>query len=74
MNDYLGLLYARPSFLEGMGRAIDLGGTLVEYNTSLTPEQADLIALRSDIQAVRADLAQLQSQQQDDGTPNGNGE
>ncbi len=74
MNDYFGLLYARPSFIEGMGRAIDLGATLVEYNTSLTPEQADLIALRSDIQAVRADLAQLQSQQRNGGATDDHGE
>lgn len=34
MNDQFGLLYATPSFLEGVARAIDIGDTLTEYNYS----------------------------------------
>jgi hypothetical protein len=42
-------LYAKPSFLGGMGSAMDLGATLVgEYNRSATPSLADYRALRSD--------------------------
>ncbi len=52
MTNYSMLLFARPSFLEGMARIVDVGGTLNEYNTSLTPEQADYIALSSDWWAV----------------------
>ena len=57
MNDYTMYLFARPSFLEGMGRAIDLGGFLNEYNNSLSPSQADRLALKSDVAALKRDVA-----------------
>ena len=47
-----GRLFARPSFLEGYARAIDIGATLNQYNTNKTPEEADAAAIRSDWQAV----------------------
>lgn len=55
MNDYSDLLFARPSFLEGVARVLDLGSTLNEYNCSMTPEQADQLALRSDLQRIGSD-------------------
>ncbi len=56
MNPYFGFLFARPSFLEGVARALDLGGTLQEYNSSPSPEQADALALSADWRVVGADL------------------
>ncbi len=56
MNDYSTCLFARPSFAEGMARALDLAGALDEYNLSLTPEQADNLALASDWKAIAQDL------------------
>lgn len=56
MGDYTDLLYARPSFAEGMARALDLGGTLNEYNRSMTGQQANDRALRSDFLAIGQDL------------------
>jgi len=53
MTDYL---YARPSFLEGMGRTIDLFGVLNRYNTSQNSAEADRIALTNDWLAVYKDL------------------
>ena len=53
MSDFL---FARASFWEGIARLIDFGGTLDEYNTALTPEQADRIALEQDWIAVGKDL------------------
>ena len=50
------LLFAKPSFLEGLARCIDLGATLDEYNQSLTQQQADLIALRTDWEVIGEDL------------------
>ena len=50
-------LFARPSFLEGYGRAIDLGATLNEYNSNKTPEEADTAAIRSDWEAVGDSIA-----------------
>jgi hypothetical protein len=41
-------LAARPSFLQGLSAAIDIGGTLTEYNTSQTPQEADARAIASD--------------------------
>jgi hypothetical protein len=58
MNNDSMFLFARPSFLEGMARVVDIGGTLNVYNTSLTPDQADRLALLSDIAALRKDLVQ----------------
>lgn len=43
-----GFLFASPSFLQGFASAIDLGGTLAEYNESNTPEEADIKAIASD--------------------------
>ncbi len=62
MNDYFGLLYARPSFLEGLGRVLDMGATMAEYNTSLTGAQADLLAQRADLQTLRRDFQEAQRQ------------
>lgn len=56
MNDTCEILYATPSFTEGIGRILDFGNTLTEYNTSNSSEQADFLALRADWRAVAADL------------------
>ncbi len=56
MNDTYELLYATPSFAEGIGRILDFGNTLTEYNTSSYVGQADFLALRADWRAVAADL------------------
>lgn len=57
MGYYSTFLFADPSFLEGAGRAVDLGGTLTEFNTSPTPGLADRIAMAMDWQAVGADMS-----------------
>ena len=49
-------LFAKPSFIGGMARVIDLGGTLTVYNNSPTEEEADKKAVHSDWQAVGGDL------------------
>ena len=56
MNPLTCFLYARPDALDGVARTLDLGGTFDEYNTSLTPEQADALAIASDWQVVGDDL------------------
>jgi hypothetical protein len=45
-------LFGSLSFFEGMARMLDLGGTMVVYNDSPTPEEADNRALDSDWRAV----------------------
>lgn len=50
-------LFANPSFLEGLARTIDLGATLDEYNSSITPEQADFLALKNDWEVIGKDIA-----------------
>ncbi len=55
-DEFTTFLYAKPSFLSGMALALDIGGTLNEYNQSLTPAQADAIALRMDARAVAHDM------------------
>lgn len=49
-------LFVTPSFISGMGRVLDLGSTLNEYNTSITPEMADYRAVKSDWAITGADL------------------
>ena len=66
MSEFFGLLFARPSFLEGASRAFDIGGTLNEYNRLLTPAQADLHAIRSDIAALRKDYEAVRKQAAED--------
>jgi hypothetical protein len=57
MSDYSEILYAELSTVEGVGRVIDMGGTMIEYNYSPTPETADMRALRADALAVASDAA-----------------
>ena len=58
MSDSL-FLCARPSFIEGVSRILDFGNTLSEYNRSLTPEQADHLALCADWRLIGMDLANV---------------
>jgi hypothetical protein len=53
MSDYL---FAGPSFLEGVGRTIDLFGVMNEYNYSRDGAEADRTALANDIAVLRSDL------------------
>lgn len=50
------LLFARPSFIRGLGRAIDLGATRNSYNAPAAPSEADSAALASDWAAVGKDV------------------
>ncbi len=56
MSERATYLFARPSFMEGMARLVDFGGSLNEYNVSLTGEEADLVALSADFAAVTDEL------------------
>lgn len=56
MGSYTNFLFARPSFLEGVGRLVDFGDTLTEFNRSLDDEQADYLALVADWSAVGDDI------------------
>ncbi len=49
-------LFARPSFLSGFARVLDLGGTFDGYNQSESEEDSDLRALQGDWAAVGADM------------------
>ena len=49
-------LLARPSFLSGFARSLDLGGLFDSYNQSSKAATADRKALASDWRAVGADL------------------
>jgi hypothetical protein len=53
MGSYSDILYARPSFAEGMARIMDFGNTLSEYNRTPDP---DAVAIAADWNAVAEDL------------------
>ena len=59
MSDFL---FARPSFIAGLGAAIDLGGTMEIFNESPSPEEADFLALRNDWCAVGQDIQNAMAQ------------
>ncbi len=52
MRDFSNFLFARPSFVEGIARLIDVGGSLNVYNTSPDGVTADTRALDADWRAV----------------------
>ena len=49
-------LFAKPSFIEGMGRILDFGNNLQVYNKSRTPQEADTQAISDDWRAVGNDI------------------
>ncbi len=55
-DEFTGLLYAQPSFIAGVARTLDLGGTFDSYNESPSAVEADQLALSSDWYAIGADL------------------
>ncbi len=50
------MLFASLGFFEGMGRALDLRGTMMVTNESASPKEADTRAIMSDWQVVGQDL------------------
>lgn len=50
------MLFASLGFFEGMGRALDLRGTMMVANESASSKEADTRAIMSDWQAVGQDL------------------
>ena len=49
---YASLLFAPTGFVTGVASVLDFGGTLSEFNSCLTGEQADRLALQSDWASV----------------------
>jgi hypothetical protein len=56
MDEFTTFLYARPSFIEGVARLLDFGGTLNEYNSSPSGAMADRFALEADWRAIQQDF------------------
>lgn len=52
-------MYAIPSFVEGIARLFDFAGSMTEYNTSPSPDDADRRALAADVMAIMADAARV---------------
>lgn len=52
-SDYL---FARPSFVEGVARMIDLSSSLNTYNSSRSGEEADARAISLDWRAIGHDV------------------
>ncbi|MGL4370891.1 MAG: hypothetical protein ACRCUT_14650 [Spirochaetota bacterium] len=60
--DNTSFLFGMPSFISGVARILDFGATFDDYNKSLTPEEADYVALRNDCFAVGNDMRMVMSQ------------
>lgn len=50
------ILFSVPTFCQGMGRVLDIGATMDEYNSSEDEEAADRKALKSDWETIGEDL------------------
>jgi len=50
------MLFASLGFYEGMGRALDMRGTMMIANESTSTKEADTRAIMSDWQAVGQDI------------------
>ena len=48
--------FVRPSFVEGMARVLDIGGTLQEYSAYESAAEADYNAIASDWKVVMGDF------------------
>ena len=57
-NPLTDFLYAQPSFLGGIGRALNLFGRGAQYNFSSTGDKADRQAIAADWRVVGDDLRQ----------------
>lgn len=56
-KSYTYYLFARPSFIEGVGRIFDFGNSLNKYNDSESENEADAKALYSDWVTVGNDMS-----------------
>ena len=52
-------LYARPRALHGVARVFDFMGVYDSYNTSPTPQEADILAVLQDWLAVEEDARRV---------------
>ena len=52
-----GRLFANPSFIGGIAKAVDIGAVFDQYNTNATPKAADFFAMLSDWYAVGDDIS-----------------
>lgn len=52
-------LFSTPSFIEGVGRLLDFGSTLNNYNYSKSGKEADYKAISSDWRAVGNDMREV---------------
>jgi len=64
-------LFLRPTFLSGMARILDLGGTLNEYNYSSNPNKADFYAIHSDWKVVGSEILKAMAIYEDQITDHG---
>jgi hypothetical protein len=55
MRDSL-FLMERPSFIEGMARAVDIGDSMTNYNYSPNGDQADHAGIWADWELIAGDL------------------
>ena len=53
MTDFL---FAMPSFIRGVARTLDIGGTLNVYNRSVDGDEADRRALQADWNTIGQDM------------------
>jgi hypothetical protein len=56
-TNYSYRLFAKPSFVEGIARILDIDSTLNIYIENNTPDEADFEALYSDWKSVGDDIA-----------------
>jgi hypothetical protein len=56
MRNYYDYLFAKPSFIGGIARVLDLGSTLNVYSELPSAQEADERAISSDWEAVGSEI------------------
>lgn len=59
MSTYSSFLFPQTGAFDGVARLLDLGGTMVRYNSSRDEGGADTRALRADLAAVGEDFRKV---------------
>lgn len=62
MGRFSNFLFSDFSFMDGLSRTLDIGSTFVTYNTSNSEEEADVIALNADWNAVGETLCEAMNE------------
>ena len=57
-NSVTDFLFTTPSFLTGAGTVMNLAGSFYDFNSSQSPNMADILAIKADFNIIGDDLSE----------------